>query len=291
MLCQSSTLKNLTEWILKVPKVFQKSCKAITRSCTLMAYFKATLSHFWLKPRLSSYRSAKECERARCVHLWLPLGQVGSPVLQDPSQPLPSVHQTVRLQPLPQEAHPQERLLGENVVRSCQGGAAKIHSWFRNQTNIWRGGRLCYSPGHISPERCSLRAISRLGLTLLEPREEQGSWLCRSVFSKFKLIYLSSLTMFLITTRGMVAVLPGRANDPKEPQVARMTALPADGAMNSHQRPKTREERRWATWTWLQGNPNFSQQSPGEQTPMWRGMRMKTRRMKRKDGTRRSIRS
>lgn len=65
-------------------------------------------------------RAAQERERAGRVHLRLPLGQIRPPVLQDPPEPLPGVHQAVRLQPLPQAADSQEGLLGERAVEGWQ---------------------------------------------------------------------------------------------------------------------------------------------------------------------------
>lgn len=64
-----------------------------------------------LTPQCSARRETQRREGAGRVHLRLPARQVRAPVLQDPPEPLPRVHQALRLRPLPQEAHPQERLL------------------------------------------------------------------------------------------------------------------------------------------------------------------------------------
>lgn len=65
------------------------------------------------RPFFANPREAERREGAGRLYLRLPPRQIRSSLLQDPPQPLPRVHQALRLRPLPQKTHAQERLLRE----------------------------------------------------------------------------------------------------------------------------------------------------------------------------------
>lgn len=82
-------------------------CKSSMRWASSLAWEVRFCNGVW------TYRETQRSKGTRCIHLWLSAWQVSTPFLQDPSESLSCLHQTLCLWSFPQEAHSQKRLLSK----------------------------------------------------------------------------------------------------------------------------------------------------------------------------------
>jgi hypothetical protein len=107
-----------------------KLWSSVRAACTLSSW---AISHFWAWEisfcnSVWIYRETQRNKGTRCVYLWLSAWQVSTPFLQDSSESISGLHQTLCLWSFPQEAHSQKRLLSKLPLVFFWGRAPPLGS-------------------------------------------------------------------------------------------------------------------------------------------------------------------